>query len=267
MLTLLIALAAGGSLGYWAYSENWHWGWIVCCTFAGVLITQLLAGFLLRGAVKRRQDVIQDIMMKAQQKINAQLNLFQIRPPSGVRSAQQMLEKIQNDAARKALEETEKFKSLFKWNLMLKRQIAAMQAQLCFQLKDFKRTDEYLAYAMFADQQTIAVQLVRYYRNNDKRLDSFYRARCRRMKGDAGAFLASVYGWIKLKQDDAEAALAALVEAKKNSDHPVLMENYNRLVNGKSKHYTNSGFGDIWYALYLEEPKVKPQRQRQGRPF
>ena len=39
------------------------------------------------------------------------------------------------------------------------------------------------------------------------------------------------------------------------------------LANGKAKQFSNSGFGDMWYALYLEEPKVKPQRQRQGRMF
>ena len=38
-------------------------------------------------------------------------------------------------------------------------------------------------------------------------------------------------------------------------------------MNGKEKQFSNAGFGDIWYALYLEEPKVKPQRQRPGRPF
>ena len=68
-------------------------------------------------------------------------------------------------------------------------------------------------------------------------------------------------------QDDEKAALAALVEAKKESDHPVLLENYAKLANGKAKQFSNAGFGDMWYALYLEDPKVKPQRQRPGRMY
>lgn len=267
MLTLLIALAVGCGLGCWARSEAWGWGWMLVCGLGGFFLTQLAAGLLLRGAVKRRQDRIQSIMQDAQQRINRQINLFQIRPPSGMRAAQQTLEKLQNDAARAALAATEEFKPLYKWNFMLKRQIAAMQGQLCFQLKEFKRADEYLDRAILADPQSIAVRMTRMYRNEDPRLDKFYRAKSRRAKGEGGAFLASVYAWIKLRQGDEKAALAALVAARKNSDHPVLVENYARLANGKAKQFSNAGFGDMWYALYLEEPKVKAQRQRSGRMF
>ena len=268
MLTLLIALISGGALWYWAYCEKWGTAWEIVCALAGFFLAQLAAGLIMRGAIKRRQDKIQSIMLEAQQKINKQLNLFQIRPPSGgVKSAQQVLEKIQHDAARAALAETESYRGLYLWNLMLKRQIAALQAQLHFQLKEFKKADEYLEYAILQDPQSIAIRMVRLYRNEDARLDKFARDKIRRAKGEAAAFLASVYAWIKLKQDDEKAALAALVEAKKESDHPVLLDNYTKLANGKAKQFSNSGFGDMWYALYLEEPKLKPQRQRQGRMF
>ena len=58
-----------------------------------------------------------------------------------------------------------------------------------------------------------------------------------------------------------QKAVAALVAAKKLSDNATLVENCDRLVNGKLKHFSNAGFGDAWYSLYLEEPKIKPQRQ------
>lgn len=267
MLTLLVALLSGGALGYWAFCERWGLAWEICCGLAGFFLAQLAVGLIMRGAVKRRQDRIQSIMQTAQQKINKQINLFQLRPPSGMKSAQQTLEKIQHDAVREALAEAESFKPLYKWNLMLKRQIAAMQGQLYFQLREFKKADEYLESAILQDPQSIAIRLTRLYRNEDPRLDKFYHAKSRRAKGEAAAFLASVYAWIKLKQGDEKAALAALVEAKKESDHPVLLDNYTKLANGKAKQFSNSGFGDMWYALYLEEPKVKPQRQRQGRMF
>ena len=264
MLTLLIGLSLGGAFGYWAYWEKWGIGWVICCGLAGFCIAQLTIGLILRGAVKRRQDKIQAIMLAAQQKINKQLNLFQLRPPSGMRAAQQTLEKIQQDAARAALDECESFKPLYMWNIMLKRQIAAMQAQLYFQLKEFKKADEYLEHALIQDPQSIAIRMVRLYRNEDERFDKFSRGKIRGAKGETAAFLASVYAWIKLKQDDEKAAFDALVEAKKESDHPVLIDNYTKLANGKARQFSNSGFGDMWYALYLEEPKVKPQRQRQG---
>ena len=99
------------------------------------------------------------------------------------------------------------------------------------------------------------------YKNEDPKLDKFYKLKCRRFKGENGAFLASVYAWIKLKQDAQAEALEALRNAAKTSDNQVLLENIDRLVNGKVKHYSNSGFGDTWYVLALEEPKVKNQRQ------
>ncbi len=266
MLTLLIALAAGGICGYFADAE-WGLLWGVICGVFGFMLTQLAAGLILRGAVKRRQERIQTIMRNAQQRINKQINLFQIRPPSGMRAAQQVLEKLQNDAARQALEATESFRPLYLWNLMLKRQISAMRGQLYYQLKEFKRSSACMNKAIIMDAQSIAIRLALFHRDGDARLDKFFASKVRRLKGDDAAFVASVYAWIKLKQGDEAAARDALNAAKKVSDHPVLLENLSKLLNGKAKQYSNAGFGDIWYALYLEEPKVKPQRQRPGRGF
>jgi len=56
------------------------------------------------------------------------------------------------------------------------------------------------------------------------------------------------------------------VEAKKVTDHPAVVENWDRLVNGKVKHFSNAALGDSWYSLYLETPKIKQQRVQQ-RPF
>ena len=94
------------------------------------------------------------------------------------------------------------------------------------------------------------------------RLEAFYRKTSRSLKSDDLAFFASIYAWMKLRQEDEGAARAALVEAKKKSDNAVMLENLDRLLNGKAKHYAMNGFGDLWYALGLEEPKMKAQRRR-----
>ena len=266
MLTLIIALLVGGACGYGAAHE-WGPGWGIACGVMGFLLAQIVIGLILRSAIKNRQDRIQKILQDAQQKINKQLNLFQIRPPSSQKAAQQILEKIQSDAARKALEATDAFKPLYLWNLMLKKQIAAMRMQLYYQLRDFKMVDECLKSALVIDPQSVAIGLARMYRNEDAKLDKFYASKFRRTRDEGAAFVASVYAWIKLKQGDETAAREALIAAKKKSDHPVLLENLDKLLNGKAKQFSNSGFGDIWYALFLEEPKMKQQRQRQGRPF
>ena len=204
---------------------------------------------------------IQKIMQDAQNKVNRQLEMFNRRPPSSVNAARQILEKIQFDGIRKALAETENFKKFYIWNIMLSRQINTMKVQLYYQLREYSKVDELLPKAILFDPQSLAIKLARMYKNNDPKLDKFYKFKCSRLKGENGAFIASVYAWIKIRQEDQEKALDALRAASKTSDNMVLRENIDRLANGKVKHYSNSGFSDTWYMLALEEPKVKNQRQ------
>ncbi|MBR7103886.1 MAG: hypothetical protein IKC65_03000 [Lentisphaeria bacterium] len=266
MLSFIISAIAGCGIGFIvAKDQNELWG-----TVSGVivfLIVQLITGLILRKFINKEQEAVQGILMQAQNDINRQITLFQRRSPGSERAAMQILEKIQNKAARDALEATENFKKFYIWNFMLSRQINTMKMQLFFQLKDYKAVDEIMPKCMLMDQQSLAIKLVRMYKNNDAGLDKFYRKKCARTKGDAAAFLASVYAWMLLKQDRSKEAVDILLKAKDKSDHPVVNENVERLVNGKLKQYTNAGFGDLWYALGLEEMKVKAQRQKMPRPF
>lgn len=263
MYTVLISLAAAVAVGYFSANE-WGYMWGVICGFIAMMITQLIVGLILRGKIMAGQQRIQEIMQQAQAKIERQMNLYQIRPPASMNSARQQLEKLQSTAAREALAETEQFKRFYRWNFMLERQINAMKVQLLYQLKEYKNVDQLLPKAMLRDPQSMAIALVRSYRNGDEAgLDKFFRRRCRSVKGESGAFLASIYGWIKIKQGQGAGVLAVLLHANKSSDHPVLVENIDKLRNGKEKQYSLSGFGDMWYALALEEPKVKAQRRRQ----
>lgn len=267
MLTLIISFCIG-SLCAWAVSNDHGTTAGVISGLGAMLIFQIAAGLLLRRMVNKKQMVVQDILIDAQNRIQKQINLFQKRPPSSQNAARQALEKIQNDAARKALEATEAFKPYYLWNIMLKKQINTMKMQLLFQLGEYKKVDEILPKCFLIDQQSLAIKLVRMYRTNDEKLDSFFMKRCSRTKGEARAFLCSVYAWMKIKQQQSDKALEALNMAKKVSDNPVVNSNIEHIANGRVRHYTNSGFGDAWYALGLEEPKaVKPQRQMRSRMF
>jgi hypothetical protein len=148
--------------------------------------------------------------------------------------------------------------------MMLPKQINTMKMQLHFQLREYDKVDALLEKSWLFDVQSVAIKLVRMYKKSDAGLDKFFKSRARRFKGDDRAFIASVYAWMKVKQDQPQAALDALLDAKSTTDNPVMMDNIDRLTNGKVRHYSNSGFGDIWYALALEEPKVKSQRQMRG---
>lgn len=245
-------------------TREWGTGWGMTCGVLGVLLAWAVLGMLLRRRIAARQQRVQEIMQAAQIKANRQIEMFQRRPPSSEKAARQILEKIQFDAVRGALAELEKFRVFYKWNLMLPKQINAMKVQLYYQLREYGKVDELIPKSFLFDVQSVAIRLARLYRRNDAALDKVYRSGVRRFKGDNRAFLASVYAWMKVKQDQPQAALQALLDSKNTSDNPVMMENIERLTNGKVKHYSNSGFGDIWYALALEEPKVRAQRQQRG---
>ena len=260
MLGLIIVIAVGCVSGYYS-KEAWGTGWGITCGLAAFLVAYLLLSLILRYFVMKRQMVIQNIMQDAQNKVNRQLELFNRRPPSSVNAARQMLEKIQFDAIRKSLAELDGFKKFYLWNIMLVRQINTMKVQLYYQLREYAKVDELLPKSILFDPQSLAIKLARMYKKDDAKLDKFYKLKCRRFKGENGAFIASVYAWIKIRQDDQAQALEALRNAAKTSDNQILLENIDRLVNGKVKHYSNAGFGDTWYVLALEEPKVKNQRQ------
>lgn len=266
MLSFIISAVAACALGYVVHLDHGP-AWGICSAVIVFMLVQLGIGLILRRYVNRQQQVIQNILIKGQNDINRQIALFQRRNPGSERAARQILEKIQNGAAADALAATEGFKRFYIWNFMLKRQINSMKMQLLFQLKDYKAVDELLPHCLLLDQQALAIKLVRMYRNDDAGLDRFYRRKCARLKGDALAFLASVYAWMLLKRGKEKYARNILLAAKNKTDHPVLVENEARLANQKAKQYSNAGFGDIWFALGLEEYKVKPQRQRMGRPF
>ncbi|MBR2344832.1 MAG: hypothetical protein IKA71_03495 [Lentisphaeria bacterium] len=263
MLGFIIVMVSAVATGAFATRE-WGHVWGMFCGIGGGVIAWAVLGFILRKSIAGQQNKIQNIMQTAQNKANRQMEMFQRRPPSSEKAARQIMEKIQFEAVRKALDELENFKVFYKWNMLLPKQINTMKVQLYFQLREYEKVDALLPKSLLFDLQSIAIKMVRMYKKGDVKLDKFFKSRVRRFKGDDRAFLASVYAWMMVRQDNAQAALDALLEAKKTSDNQVMLDNIERLSNGKVRHYSNSGFGDIWYALALEEPKVKVQRQMRG---
>ena len=260
MLGLLIVLASGAAAGYFSYLE-WGLGWGISCALLGALLAIIIIWVLLYIAISKRYAVIQGYMVDAQNKVNRQLEMFNRRPPSSMNAARQILEKIQFEGIRQSLTALDGLKKFYIWNPLLYKQVNTNKVQLYYQLREYDKVDALLPKSIVLDVRTVGIKLARMYKKNDSALDKFYQSRCRRFKGEDGAFIASVYAWMKVKQNEPEKALDALRIAKKTSDNPILLENIDRLTNGKYKHYSNSGFGDVWYLLALEEPKVKNQRQ------
>ena len=91
-----------------------------------------------------------------------------------------------------------------------------------------------------------------------------YKKAVRRVRYNGNVLLAAAWSWIQVQRNDADGAFKTLTEALKKSDDATLKRNHEILMNNRVAHFSNSGLGDQWYSLMLEEPKVKMQRQRQA---
>lgn len=266
MITIFIGVLFGALAGYGA-AVRWDCFWGVVCGLVVFLAVISAMSLLIRRKLQRINQSIQQVMSDGQNKINRQYNMFQRRQPSSVREAQEILNKIQKKIVEDALKITEEFQPYYKWNIMLERQTSTMKLHLYNQLRDFKKVDELLPRSLLLDQLSLSIKLARMYKNKTAGIDKFYRRKCSRLKGENAAFVASVYAWIEIQLNNPAAALEALRRAAKTSDNNVLQTNIDALVNGKIKHFSNGGFGDMWYQLWLEEPKVKAQRNDYGRTW
>ena len=267
MLSIIIAVAIGIGFGCALGIDLQSTGWGITCGVAGYVATQIVISLILRKKVNAVQAGIQNEMNMDRERINRQLTTFQQRQPGNMTGLKQLADRLQNEVSRKLLEATERFQIYYPWSPMLYKQINAMKVQLYYQLKDYEKVDELLPKSMLMDPLSLSIKLVRMYRNEDVKLDAFYNKKCSNFKADQGAFLACVYAWIKLKQQNTQAAVAALRKARKLSDNPVLVDNLDKLANGRKKDFSNAGFGEQWYALGLEEFKPKAIRRRSNGPM
>lgn len=259
MLTIIIGILIGVVTFYTtrgAIGSTW-------ATVAGVVVLmafQILMGLYIKRKVNAVTLEIQDIMMQAQAKINRKINHMQQRQSGNPKSAQQMLEKEQNDAIRECLTVTSKVEKYFLWNALLKKQIISMRMMLYFQLREYKKVDELMPKALILDARSVAIKAVRMFKNQDPKVIKYLEKKCRRFKNDDAVLLYSLLAWILVKEEKISEAAALLADAKNKVDNQLIIDNYDRLANGKIKHFSNASLGDAWYALYLEEPKIKQQR-------
>ncbi len=267
MYSVIIAVVVGVLAGFLSGRGLDSIGWGIACGGAAFFLVQLIVILVLRGKLKKIQQDMQQTMQAAHVRIQRQIQNYQQRPVGSPKVMQQKLEEMQNDALHETLRQTAAFDPFRNWNWMLSRQVNTMKMQLYYQLRDNETTDKLLPKSLLLDVRSQAIKLVRMYRNEDPKLDRFYRKKSKRLKGEDRAFLACVYAWIKLKQDDGSQAIAALIEAKKSSDNAVLIANYEHLANNRPKHFSNAAFGETWYALYLEEPKAPKQQRVQQRMY
>ena len=242
------------------------WGWAVFFGIISFMACNTIVGLLLKKRIKSLMDVMQGTLMTGQKQMQEKMNSWRFRPPGSPKQAQIEMQKMQHVAIEKALALSGAFEPYYKWVPLLKRQVATQRMQLHYQDRNFAEVDRLLPKCLFMDPVTMAMGLARKYANKDPKLDEFFEKNVRKLRYGQGAVLYGLYAWIAVKRDNLDAAINVLLRATRKMENETLKRNIEVLQNNKPKQFSLAGLGDEWYALGLEEPRIKMQRGPQ-RPF
>ena len=265
MLTVLISAAVGCGCFFAASGPgDLGFGWRL---FLGVLsfaVAQGVATFMIQRRVKRDMEEVQSILLGGQKKIQQKMQRWQMRPPGSVQAAQKEIFEDTKVFVKEALAQTDNLRKYRLWVPMMERQIATARLQLSWMIKDFREVDRLMPKAVLMDPTMRCMKMARMQMLGEplEEISKVYRKGVARVRYNENVLLAATMSWIQVKRDDIDGAFKTLAEAMKKSDDETLRKNHEALMNNKVARFTNSGLGDRWYSLLLEEPKVRMQRQR-----
>ena len=261
LISVGVGLLVGLSLGL---TDVLGYGWSAFWGVVAFGVTQAVIGLILQRKVKAAMNAVQGVMVAGQKQMQAKIARWQMRPPGSIQAAQAEMARDQKVFVKEALAQTEPLHRFDNWVPMMKRQIATAQFQLYWMIKDFKKVDELMPKALFLDPTMSAMKLARLHMTDKPmtEITKVYEKAVRRLRYNQNVLLAATYSWILVQRKDIDGAFKALNRALEKSDNETLKQNRENLANNRVAHFTNSGLGEQWYALLLEEPKMRQPRQR-----
>ena len=265
MLTVILAILAGVGTGWGlVHGDVLGYGWGSFCGVLAFGVVQFGVSFFVQRKVKAAMASVQAVLVDGQKRLQAKTARWQMRPPGSIKDAQNEIARDQREFVMEALRRTEPLRRFVLWVPLMGRQIATAQFQLRWMIKDFKAVDELMPKALFMDPTSTAMKLARMYMKDvpTDKLEKVYLKGVARLKYSQNVLLAAAWSWILVKRGDVDGAFKALNAALKNSDNETLKANREHLANNRVAHFSNAGLGDQWYALLLEEPKIRMQRPR-----
>lgn len=262
MYTLLIFLAAGAALAAaLGLSGACRWGWAAASGCSLFLAGQILSALFLRKKLKAAMTAVQDILADGQKKLRDKVARWQMRPPGSLKQAQLEIERDQRVFIDRALEASRALDRFIHWVPLMKRQIATLRIQLHWMNKDFRSVDRLMPLALAVDPMIGAIKLARMHMlGKTDGMEKLFNRLAARLRYGQGALLYGLYSWILVQRKDYAGAHRVLIRACDKMENAVIKANRDALANNKIKAFSNAGLGEQWYALHLEEPKIKTQR-------
>ncbi|MGI5869488.1 MAG: hypothetical protein ACOX9C_08625 [Kiritimatiellia bacterium] len=273
MYSILIASMAAAAV----FLSSWRlgdvaWGWALLWGVLAFFATMFLVNFIIRKRITAIMDDMQALLESGQKEMQIRVNAYQNRPVGDPKRVMAEMEGLQKKLLAEALAFTEKLEPFCKWTPLFSRQLNTTRMQFHYQMKDFKKVDELMPRCLILEPMGAAMKMARQHVNKEppEAIErTFIKAKAR-LKYNQSALLYALLAWIYLKNDMPDKAHALLVNGCKDNENETLNRNRDRLANNKLREFSNAGFGDEWYALFLEQPKIQARRQRprfDGRPF
>jgi len=271
MLTIVLAVLAAAlawSGIYWGI-EGHHWFWAALGALGGFTAVSLPINLWVRKRMEAIFGGIQNFLVSSQDALRRKVGALQMKI-SNQQKLMEMVEKEQTEGVRKALTMLDEIKPLKIWNILADKQANTLRAQLLYQIKEFEEADKYLDKCFVLDPLIQAMRMARMYKKGQfKELEKAYHKGVGRFKYEKALLIYATYSWALVQQGKIDEAIAVLNEGKEKAESEVLKHNWEHLVNGRVKRFSNAGIGETWFALQLEPmPAVRPQAQMQfgGRP-
>ena len=267
ILNILVAVIAALALTLAGLSP-WYWSilWAILILVAG----QLAVGWVLRRRLGAVNERVQAVMLAAQAKMQATIQRWRTRQMSNQKAAEAELAKDRDAMIAEVQAILQPLERYRLWIPLLGRQLATMELQFAWQKQDWKRVDALLPRALLVEPVLVCMKLARLWRQDatTEDLRKVFRKATRRARYGTTALIYATFSWMLVKRGEIDEALKVLVEADAKNEHATLKANRDHLANNRLAHFSNAGFGEEWYALFLEEPKVRAQRMRHpGRYF
>jgi hypothetical protein len=180
-----------------------------------------------------------------------------------MKDAQLEMERDQKRIVEQALEASKNLERFNRWVPLMEKQIATLRIQLYWSVKNFKKVDELMPLAIFMEPMMISVKLARLYmlEADIAEMEKFFKKQSLKLRYGQGVALYSLMAWIYVQRNDLDKANKVLIEACEKMENEVVKRNREHLANNHPALFSNTGLGEEWYALHLEQPKMKQQRQ------
>ena len=246
--------------------------WSVVLGLLAAIAAFALASWFFRRRIMAVMSDMQMLLAEGQKRLQAKVRDYQFHPKGDPRQFQEKLQREQKDLLREAIARTGALEPFRNAVPFMGRQLATTRMQLYYQLGEFDRVDSMMPSCIVLDPNTAAMKLARQYANKAEpaEMEKTFRKAKARCRYDQSGLLCAAYSWILVKQGRNDEAYKVLVQACQDNStdegpNTTLPRNRDLLANNRPREFSNAGFGDQWYALQLEQPRVRYERRVPGR--